>query len=158
AISDPAFSSVSAIWVYQMSKLYGWEFIEKLAKNKPQVGRSMFDTVTLLNSGERSVAAHAVNAEESASKGNPIATVYPEEGSMLCTSTSAVMKHAPHPNAARLFVEFLLDVENAQIAVDHWFGSVRPEVKPHPGAKALSELKTIRPSDEEIINEVPKVT
>jgi iron(III) transport system substrate-binding protein len=158
AISDPAFSSVSAIWVYQMSKLYGWEFLEKVAKNRPQIGRSMYDTVTLLNSGERSVAAQAVNAEESAAKGNPLVAVYPEEGALLFTWTTGVMANARHPNAARLFIEFLLDVENAQIATNRWLGSIRPEVKARPEAKPLSEIKTIRPTDEEIIKEVPKVT
>ena len=42
-----------------MQKLYGWDYFEKLEKNKPQIGRSINDTVTTLNAGERQVAAGA---------------------------------------------------------------------------------------------------
>ena len=45
-----------------MKKLYGWGFFEKLAKNKPQIGRSINDTVTMLNAGERMVGGRARTA------------------------------------------------------------------------------------------------
>ena len=55
----PAFSGYVGTWVLTMRKLYGWDYFEKLEKNKPQIGRSINDTVTALNSGERQVAAGA---------------------------------------------------------------------------------------------------
>src|SRR6478609_1774556 len=55
----PAFSGYVGTWVLTMRKLYGWAFFDKLEKNKPQIGRSINDTVTALVAGERQVAAGA---------------------------------------------------------------------------------------------------
>ena len=59
-----------------MKKLYGWKYFEQLEKNKPQIGRSINDTVTALNAGERQVAAGADGSTLfSAARGNPLAIV-----------------------------------------------------------------------------------
>ena len=55
----PGFSGYVGTWVLMMKKLYGWDYFDNLEKNKPQIGRSINDTVTALNSGERLVAAGA---------------------------------------------------------------------------------------------------
>jgi len=41
ALGHPGFSGYVGTWVVSMKKLYGWDFFEKLAKNNPQIGRSM---------------------------------------------------------------------------------------------------------------------
>src|SRR6185436_16217630 len=56
ALGHPGFSGYVGTWVVSLKKLYGWDFFEKLAKNNPQVGRSINDTVTMLNAGERLIA------------------------------------------------------------------------------------------------------
>ena len=103
-----------------LKKLYGWDFFEKLAKNNPQVGRSINDTVTMLNAGERIVAGSGPvgTAMESAGKGNPLAMIYPPDGSVLIIAPSGIMKGVKHPNAAKLFMEYLLSVEASKIWVD----------------------------------------
>ena len=57
SIGHPAFSGYVGTWTVEMRKLYGWQYFEKLEKNKPQIGRSINDTVTMLNAKERWVAA-----------------------------------------------------------------------------------------------------
>jgi len=42
-------------------------------------------------------------------KGLPVRVVIPEEGALYSTLNAAVVKGAPHPNAARLFLNFLVD-------------------------------------------------
>ena len=119
-----------------LKKLYGWGFFEQLAKNNPQIGRSINDTVTMLNAGERIVAGSGPNgtAMESAGKGNPLAMIYPTDGSVLIIAPSGIMKGVKHPNAAKLFMEYLLSVEASQIWVKHFNESMRPEVKSLGGA------------------------
>src|SRR5439155_12329267 len=92
-----------------VEKLYGWDFFEKLAKNNPQVGRSINDTVTMLNAGERIIAGSGPvgTAMESAAKGNPLAMTYPTDGSVLIIAPSGIPKGVKHPNAAKLFMEYL---------------------------------------------------
>ena len=129
ALGHPAFSGFDASWCVSMEKRYGWKYFEDLAKNQPLVQRSTFDTLTALNSGERVVStlpdAFAIDA---VAKGNPIAVVYPTDGSEMILGYTAILKNAPQPNMARLFTEFLLDVEHAKGMADNGYISLRPEV------------------------------
>jgi iron(III) transport system substrate-binding protein len=129
ALGHPAFSGFDAAWCVTMMKRVGWKYYEELAKNEPLVQRSTFDTLTALSSGERIVStlpdAFAIDA---ASKGNPVTVVYPSDGSVMILGYTGILKNAPQPNMARLFTEFLLDVEHAKVVADAGYVSVRPEV------------------------------
>jgi iron(III) transport system substrate-binding protein len=154
----PGFSGYVGTWVLMMKNLYGWSFFDKLEKNKPQIGRSINDTVTALNAGERQVAAGADGSTlVSASRGNPLAVSYPSDGSVLIIAPSAIMKGTKHPNAAKLFMEYLYSVEAAKINAKHFGIPLRPEVPSPPGAKPISEIKTVRPSVAEIDKGIPEV-
>jgi iron(III) transport system substrate-binding protein len=154
----PGFSGYVGTWVLTMKKLYGWQYFEKLEKNKPQIGRSINDTVTALNAGERQVAAGADGSTLfSAARGNPLAVSYPTDGSVLIIAPSAIMKGTKHPNAAKLFMEFLYSVEAAKINAKHFGIPLRPEVPAPPGAKPISEVKTVRPTVAEIDKGIPEV-
>lgn len=154
----PGFSGYVGTWVLTMKNLYGWSYFDKLEKNKPQIGRSINDTVTALNAGERQVAAGADGSTLfSASRGNPLAVSYPTDGSVLIIAPSAIMKGTKHPNAARLFMEYLYSVEAAKINAKHFAIPLRPEVPSPPGAKAISEIKTIRPTVADIDKGIPEV-
>jgi iron(III) transport system substrate-binding protein len=158
AIGHPAFSGYVGTWTVEMKKLYGWQFFDKLEKNKPQIGRSINDTVTMLNAKERWVAAGPeATTLLSRDKGNPLAVVYPTDGALLMVSETGIPKNAPAPNAAKLFVEFLLDKDAAEVQVKNHSLSVVKGVKPAPGAKALEEIKVIRPSEDEIAKGIPVV-
>jgi iron(III) transport system substrate-binding protein len=158
SIGHPGFSGYVGTWVLTMKNLYSWSYFDKLEKNKPQIGRSINDTVTALNAGERQVAAGADGSTLfSASRGNPLAVSYPTDGSVLIIAPSAIMKGTRHPNAARLFMEYLYSVEAAKINVKHFAMPLRSEVPSPPGAKPISEIKTIRPSVAEIDKGIPEV-
>ena len=158
SIGHPAFSGYVGTWVVLMRKLYGWQYFEKLEKNKPQIGRSVNDTVTLLNSKERWVAAGPeATTLLSRDKGNPLGVIYPTDGALLMVSPSAVLKNAPAPNAGKLFMEFLLDREAAETQVRSHSLSVIKGIKPAPGAKPLEEIKLVRPTEEEITKGIPEV-
>jgi len=159
ALGHPAFSGYVGTWVVTLRKLYGWDFFEKLAKNNPRVGRSINDTVTLLNSGESMIAGTAANNStvESLRKGNPLAMIYPTDGSVLILAPSGIMKGVKHPNAARLYMEFLMSVDASKIWVEHFNESMRAEVTAPAGAKSAKDVKTIRPTVEEITKGIPEV-
>ena len=110
-------------------KKFGWEYYEALEKNAPLVQRSTFDTLTALNSGERVVSplpdAFIIDA---LAKGNPLNIIYPTDGTEMILGYTGILKNAPQPNIARLFTEFLLDVEHAQVMADNGYISLRPEV------------------------------
>lgn len=157
ALGHPAFSGYAGNWVVLMTRLYGWDYFKKLEKNDPLITRSIIDTVTYLNSGERWVGVSpSASVLESIDKGNPLAIVYPADGAILMIAPSGVLAKAPHPNAARLFLDYLLGADYAKIAVKSRGEAMRPDVPSLPGAKTVNEIKTIRATEQESIQGIPK--
>jgi iron(III) transport system substrate-binding protein len=156
AIAHPAFSGYFGQWVLAMRRQYGWSFFEKLAANNPRIGRSGNDPITMLNAGECAVGTGpASTSTVTASRGNPIGIVYPEDGTVLTVGPSAVVAAAPHPNAARLFLEWLLSRDYADACRDWSLEPVRADAEPLPGLKPISEIKTISLTAAEIARELP---
>jgi iron(III) transport system substrate-binding protein len=158
ATGHPAFSGCTGIWALALRKKYGWEFFEKLAKNNPRIGRSGNDPVTLVNAGECLVGpAPANSAFQQVDKGNPIVPVYPTDGATLCVGPSAVMASAPHPNAARLFMEWLMSDDFAKLSVANHGDPVHPGLALTSGQKPLDQVPVIALSVDEIAKGVPEV-
>ena len=159
SIGHPGFSGYVGTWVLAMRKNYGWDYFERMKANNPQIGRSINDTITMLNARERQVAAGADGTTlQSKDKGNPIGVIYPTDGAVLLLSPSSVLKDAPHPNAGKLFLNWLLSVEAAEIQAKERSPSIRPEVKQLPGQKAIKDVKIIpMPTFEEIHKGIPEI-
>jgi iron(III) transport system substrate-binding protein len=158
AVAHPAFSGYFGQWVLAMRRLYGWGFFEKLAANNPRIGRSGNDPITMLNAGECVVGTGpASTSTVTAARGNPIGIVYPDDGTVLTVGASAVTASAPHPNAARLLLEWLLSRDYADACRDWSLESVRADAEPPPGMKPINEIKTITVSAAEIARDLPDV-
>ncbi len=157
AVAHPAFSGYFGQWVLAMRRLYGWRYFESLAANNPRIGRSGNDPITLLNAGECVVGTGpASTSTVTAARGNPIGLVYPEDGTVLTVGPSAVVAAAPHPNAARLFMEWLLSRDYADACRDWSLEPVRADAEPLPGVRPISEIKTITVSAAEIARDLPE--
>lgn len=155
-VGSPNFSGMVGVWTLSLAKLYGWDYFTKLNAQSPQVGRSIDDAVTVLNSGERMVGlGSASTALRNAAKGNPIAVVYPTDGAVAVLAPSGVIKGAKNPNAGKLLIDFMLGFEYSKLLADNFEQSLRPDVPPAPGAKPLSEVKVISPPVSEITKEIP---
>jgi iron(III) transport system substrate-binding protein len=158
ATGHPAFSGCTGIWVLALRKTYGWEYFEKLAKNNPRIGRSGNDPLTLINAGECLVGpAPTSTAFQNVDKGNPIQPVYPADGATLCVGPSAVMASAPHPNAARLFMEWLLSDDYSKLSVANHGDPVHPGLALTSGQKPMNEVPLMQLSVAEIAKGVPEV-
>ena len=158
ALPHPAFSGCGGVWALGLRKVYGWAYFEKLAKNEPRIGRSFGDPVTLLAAGECRVAPGPANASYPAvEKGNPIGIIYPSDGSSVCAAPSAVPAAAPHPNAARLFMDWLLSETTSQLALDRGSEPLRAGLAVTPGRKTVEQLPVIELSVEEIRKGIPEV-
>lgn len=156
AFGSPNYSGMVGVWSVAMEQAYSWAYFEKLNKLNPLIGRSIDDAITVLNSGERLVAAgNPASALRSAAKGNPLAVNYPTSGTLAVYSPSAVIKGSNSPNAAKLFMEFLAGPEYSRILSENFEQPLRPEVPPPQGAKSLSEVKLIAPTLAEIEKALP---
>jgi iron(III) transport system substrate-binding protein len=72
-------------------------------------------------------------------------------------SPSAVLKNAPAPNAGKLLIEYLLSRECNELIVQHAQDPINKHVKPMAGGRSIAEVKTIRPTYEEIDKGIPEV-
>jgi iron(III) transport system substrate-binding protein len=158
ATGHPAFSGCTGVWCVGMRKLYGWEFFEKLAKNNPRIGRSAVDPVTLMTAGEVHVGLASANTTyRTIDKGNPIAIVNPADGLSLCVTPSAIPANAPHPAAARLFMEWLLSEGYSKIVAGDGSEPLRAGVPPRPDEPPLATQKVISLTVAEIRKGIPEV-
>ncbi len=158
AVGHPAYSGTVGTWVVTMKKLYGWEYFEKLERNKPLIGRSVNDAVGVVNSGERIVAIGPMGLSlMQKARGNPIGVVYPADGAAIIVSPSAVMTNAPHPKAARLYMEFLMGEAHAALSSENHRIPVRVGTQVAPGDRPLADVKIVRLSTAEIVAGIPEV-
>ncbi len=155
ALSHPAFSGSVATWVVAMTALHGWSYFEKLEKGKPQIGRSLLDTNTMLKTGERLVGiAYMPQAVQDIAKGEPLGLVYPSDGSVLIVGCSAIVKGARKPAAARLFMEFLQSEAFSRMLADDFQEPTRPEVTSRSGV-SLATTKLIEQSAADVLKGGP---
>lgn len=145
--AHPSYSGTVMTATFQIVRELGWEYLEKLAKQRVMQIQSSTDTPKKVALGERAVMVDGndYNVLQLKEQGNPIEVVYPVEGTPLITGPSAMFKAAPNPNAARLFQNWLTSREGQQMLVD--FGrthSAHAQVKQKPGTRPLNEIKTFK--------------
>jgi iron(III) transport system substrate-binding protein len=158
AVAHPGFSGAMGGWVVTMNNLYGWQYFEKLKANKPFVGRSLVDPPTSIGSGERKVGIGPGNLTLNlAAKGTPLQTVYPDDGTIIGFSPTSILTSSLRPNAAKLFVEFLLSKEAQTTATSEFTTPTRLDVKPQPGVARISERKGIMRDADQLHKELPEL-
>ncbi|MEK7233528.1 MAG: extracellular solute-binding protein [Elusimicrobiota bacterium] len=91
---------------------FGLRWLKALRANDVQLAANAAQMDEAVASGRRAVAlTRDTEARGAMVRGAPISFRVPEEGTMLHFMPIAINKGAPHPNAARLFVDWLLSDE-----------------------------------------------
>ncbi|HEX3549812.1 MAG TPA: extracellular solute-binding protein [Candidatus Elarobacter sp.] len=123
--AHPAYSGSEMTADYELEKAFGWPYLQKLGAQSVMQVQSSTEPPKVLSRGERAVMAggNEYVVFQLQSQGSPLVLVYPPEGTPFETSPAAVLKDAPHPNAARLFYQYLFSKDTQQMLVD--FGGLR---------------------------------
>lgn len=151
--AHPGYSGVISTHVLALINLYGWDFFKELAQNKLMLVQSANDPAQVVASGERSIAVNGSDYffYQTKKKGNPIEIVYPKEGVPLVVSPTAITSFAPHPNAARLFTDFIFSKEVQQVLADsEGLYTGHPEVRYPEDKPKLGDLKLLQVDPEEL--------
>jgi iron(III) transport system substrate-binding protein len=151
--AHPGYSGVIATHVLALVHLHGWDYFKALAQNKPMLVQSAVDPAGVVASGERPVAVDGGDYTfyQVKKKGNPVEIVYPKEGVPLVVSPSAITSFAPHPNAARLFTDFIFSREVQQVLADsEGLYSGHPQVTYPADKPRMSDLKLLPVDAEEL--------
>ena len=142
--AHPSYSGTIMTSTYQMVRELGWPYLEKLAQQQVLQIQSATDTPKKIVLGERPVMADGNESNVLLLKeaGGPIEVVYATEGSPSIVQPSAVFSAAPHPNAARLFQNYLFTVEAQELFVNMGgLRSLHSLVNDKPGRVPLSAIK-----------------
>src|SRR5215213_2279380 len=143
----PAYSGTIMTGTFAIVRDLGWDYLEKLARQRVMQVQSSTDPPKKLALGERAVMADGndYNLVQLKEQGQPVEVVYPTEGTPIVKGPSGIFKAAPNPNAARLFHNWLHGREAQQILVDfaRQF-SAHAQTTEKPGRKPLSEIKAMR--------------
>ena len=146
AKAHPGYSGTALTGTFAIAKALGWDYLEKLAKQGVLQLQSTTATPKAIASGERAVMVDGNEYNmfiEIAAK-SPVKIIYPKEGTPFVTSPTAIFADAPHPNAARVFQNFLYTAKVQQLTVDTGgTRSLHPDVKEPADRTPLSQIKLL---------------
>lgn len=156
----PGYSGTITTATFAITRDLGWGYLEKLAQQKVMQVQSSTEPPKKIAVAERPIMAdgNEYNLFLLKESGRPVEIVYPTEGTPFIGGPSAVMKKAPHPNAARLFQSFLFTPETQQLIVDvGGLRSIHPMVKEHPGRTPLKDIKLMRDDPAALVDKVDEL-
>jgi len=120
-----------SVFFFVMHDAFGRGFHDKLAEQNLVFSRNLRDDERRVARGEYPLYIPQLLPYFTEMKGLPVNFVIPEEGRPFVRFDLSVLKNAPHPNAARLFINHFLDVQSQLIYANAGFS---------PTAKGVIEL------------------
>jgi iron(III) transport system substrate-binding protein len=135
---------------YELRQLYGADYWKKFAALKPRAFDSyvqQFDR--LVNQQDKLIhTAQYAGYLEWKAKGAPVAFVIPEAGLPATPETWGLPTNGPHPNAARLYLDWLLSPIGQKAIGDYlYLHPIRTDAPPPPGGLPISQLRLLLPED-----------
>ena len=111
-------------------------------------GRQLDSSGAVLTAVADGTCLVGITLEETALKriaaGDDIAVVYPSEGTSCVPDGCALVKNAPHPDNARVFLDFIVSYDVQQLLEDGFYRrSVRSDVTPGSSLMPLSQIRRV---------------
>jgi iron(III) transport system substrate-binding protein len=145
--AHPSYSGTILTATFQMARDIGWDYFDKLARQRVMQVQSATDPPKKLALGERAIMADGVEYGllQLKEDNKPVEVVYPTEGTPLIVGPNAIFKNAPNPNAARLLQSYMFTPECQQLIIDvGGMHSAHAQVKEKPGRTPLSQIKLMK--------------
>ena len=133
-----------------IKQLYGDDYWKQFATLDPTAFDSYVQQFDRTVSGQDQVICTAQYSGylQFKDKGAPIAFVNPAEGVIAAPSIMGMVDQAPHPEAAKLFMDWFTGVPGQQAYVDaSALYSARTDVKPPAGGVPITAFKQLIPTD-----------
>lgn len=156
----PGYSGTIMTATQQLAKALGWEYFEKLSKQKVLQVQSATEPPKRIEAGERTIAVDGSDylfwmAKE---RGSPIEVVHAVEGTPQVSNPMAIFKASPNPNAARVLVGWIMSPEGQQFIVN--VSGQYPAnklVKAKEGRPALASIKTLPEEPAEVEKQADEI-
>jgi iron(III) transport system substrate-binding protein len=160
AKAHPGYSGTALTGTYAITKALGWDYLEKLSKQGVQQLQSTTATPKSIASGERAVMVdgNEYNMFIEIQNKSPVKIVYAKEGTPFVTSPTAIFKDAPHPNAARVFQNFIYTAPVQQLLVNEGGArSVHPDVREPADRTPLTKIKLLPDDPQGMLPQVNEI-
>ena len=109
-LSEPIGPSPGSRWAAYAWRAYGDDHLRKVIANVKALTRAEIDAPKQIARGEYGIFIHPTQVGAAdiwkLPKPHPFRLVVPEDGVMLLTGGISLLKDAPHPNAARVFMNY----------------------------------------------------
>jgi ABC-type Fe3+ transport system substrate-binding protein len=132
----------ATLWVFHhIVRKYGWEWMDKYMANEPAFIQGHLGQQRSIASGQHWVTFDSIfNITEPEKKaGKPVESHFSSlDATPIWPLTAAIFRDAPHPNAAKLFLGWLIEPAQ-QAASGTW--SVRADVPPPAGFAPIFSYK-----------------
>ena len=154
-MDDPRSIGGGYLMFYALYEKLGREFTEKLAAQQPALTNEPREAIRRVARGEKAILMPVVLADTLELKGLPIKAVVPEEGCLYNQQGVTVLNNAPHPNAAKLFLNYTLSDEAQTIFGNAGSGTVstnavtieRPEVRELVSGKLFGTIDPLKQNE-----------
>jgi len=145
-------SGIQYVQWYLLRNMYGADFWKQYSTQKPRAFDSRVQLFDRLSKGDDDITSMAEYAAYILYKarGAEVAFVAPPEGLVATPLIIGAVSKAPHPEAAKLFVDWAMSNRGQKYYQDHpnlYYGSVRDNPPPMPTGEKLSAYKLIFPTD-----------
>lgn len=119
-MNDPTVSGTGSAWIGIVGdKIMGMDYVREFAKQEPVITRDQRLQIEWLARGKYPIALKTKDetVQEFIAAGASILDHTPVEGTQLASGSGnlAIFKKSPHPNATRIFVNWLLSKEGQTI-------------------------------------------
>jgi iron(III) transport system substrate-binding protein len=158
-IHNPATNGGGNTWLAGASEdpSLGRPYLEKIAQQDLLVSQDPATVEATVARGERGIGLPGVGRAVVTQAGAPIKWIIPEEGVVYSVDVDAVPRGAPHPNAARVWVNFILSPEaQAWWHPNGRYTPVRIDVEVAEPEYLLSNLKLLGTHGTRAPQDVPK--
>lgn len=137
------------VW-YTMRQILGEKYWQDFAKLNPRAFDSYIQQFDRTISGQDQIIENGQYSGvlQFKAKGAPIEFVFPTEGEIATPSIYGAIAEAPHPEAAKLFMDWLMGVPGqTELVKATSLHSVRADVAPPPGGAPITDFKLLTPDD-----------
>ena len=124
-------------WYKQTIDRHGWQWLAQLMKQEPHFVRGTQAPADEVESGKYPVTFSTDGALKADANAATQFTLPEKDGFVAWAQRAAILKEAKHPEAAKLYLSWLLDKDTQQNVWYMW--PVRTDVQPPQGYKAIWE-------------------
>lgn len=148
-----------AVFFMVTYQTFGRDFHHKLAEQKPHMNRELRGNHRRVARGEYPVYIPFTLGDILDLKGLPVKSIVPTEGAPYVLFQGAIFKGAPHPNAARLLMDFLLSDEVQLMYAAAGFVGVTGglEARMTPEMRSFAQAKLLGTTDPKLQEEMLKI-